>query len=112
MKKLLFVACGLLMAGTAFAQKDVLKAAKNKMSVEVPDHAAIASMLEGAMTNSETANDVYTWYLAGKNGFKTWQTGWEQLQIGGNPDKVKMSNAILNGYDYYMKAFTMDTVKT
>lgn len=111
MKKVLFMACGLLMAGSAFAQQDVLKAADRGMRVEVPDHAGIARMLEGAMTNPETANDVKTWYLAGKNAFKTWQTGWEQLQIGGNPDKVNMSNAILNGFDYYLKAFTMDTVR-
>lgn len=111
MKKVLFLACGLLMAGSAFAQQDALKAADRGMRVEVPDHAGIARLLEGAMKNPETANDVKTWYLAGKNAFKTWQTGWEQLQIGGNPDKVGMSNAILDGFDYYMKAFTMDTLK-
>ncbi|MDE6222318.1 MAG: hypothetical protein K2M49_01325 [Muribaculaceae bacterium] len=112
MKKVLLIACGLMMAGSAFAQQNVLKDAERALRVEVPDHAKIASMLEGAMTNPETAEDVKTWYLAGKNAFQTWQTGWEQLQQGGNPDKVKMSKAIVDGYDFYVKAFGMDTVRT
>lgn len=111
MKKVLLIACGLMMAGSAFAQQDVLKTAERNMRVEVPDHAAIAKMLDGAMTNPETANDVKTWYLAGKNAFKTWQTGWEQMQIKADADKVAMSRAILNGFDYYMKAFTLDTMR-
>lgn len=112
MKKVLLMACGLMMAGSAFAQVSVLKAAKSEMSKEVPNHGNVASMLQEAMNNPETAENVETWYLAGKNGFQTWQTGWEQLQIGGNPDKAAMSNAIVDGFEYYMKAFTMDTVKT
>lgn len=112
MKKTLLMACGLLVAGAAFAQENVLKEAERGLKVEVPDHAGIASMLQGAMTDPSTAGNVKTWYLAGKNAFQTWQTGWEQMQIGGNPDKAKMSKAIVNGFDYYMKAFTMDTIVT
>lgn len=112
MKKILLMAFGLVMAGNAFAQVSVLKAAKSELSKEVPNHANVASMLKEAMANPETANNVETWYLAGKNGFQTWQTGWEQLQIGGNPDKTAMSNAIVDAFDYYVKAFGMDTIKT
>lgn len=117
MKKTLLMACGLLVAGAAFAQENVLKDAERGLKVEVPDHARIASMLEGAMADPSTANNVKTWYLAGKNAFQTWQTGWEQLQIGANLDKINMSKtnmskAIVNGFDYYMKAFTMDTIVT
>lgn len=112
MKKLLIIACGFLMAGTALAQENVLKEAERGLKVEVPNHDAIAKMLEGALKDPSTSNNVKTWYLAGKNAFQTWQTGWELLQIGNNPDKTKMSKAIVNGFDYYTKAFTMDTVIT
>lgn len=112
MKKILIIACGLLMAGTVTAQENVLKDAERGLKVEVPDHGGIAAMLKGAMKDPSTADNVKTWYLAGKNAFQTWQTGWEQLQIGGNPDKVNMSKSILEGFDYYTKAFTMDTVIT
>lgn len=112
MKKLMIIACGLLVSGTAVAQENVLKEAERGLKVEVPNHEAIAKMLEGAMTDPTTAGNVKTWYLAGKNAFQTWQTGWEQLQIGGNPDKVKMSKAIVDGFDFYTKAFTMDTIIT
>ena len=110
MKKFMLLACGLLVASASFAQQSALKEAKNGLKVEVPDHARIAQILEGAMQDPTTANNVETWFLAGKNGFQTWQTGWEQLQIGGNPDKIYMSRSIINGYDYYMKALPMDTV--
>jgi len=112
MKKILLIACGLLVAGTAVAQENVLKEAERGLKVEVPNHAGIAEMLKGAMKDPSTAENVKTWYLAGKNAFQTWQTGWEQLQIGGNPDKVNMSKSIIEGFDYYTKAFTMDTIVT
>lgn len=110
MKKLMLLAAGLLIASGAMAQENVLKEAERGLKVEVPDHDRIASMLEGAMTDPSTAENVKTWYLAGKNAFQTWQTGYEQLQVGANPDKVKMSNAIVKGFDYWLKALPMDTV--
>lgn len=110
MKKLLLLACGLVVAGTSFAQESVLKEAERGLRVEVPDHDKIAGMLEQAMKDPSTADNVKTWYLAGKNAFQTWQTGYEQLQIGANPDKTKMSRAIVNGFDYFNKALPMDTV--
>lgn len=110
MKKFLILACGLCITSAGYAQTDVLKDAERGLRVEVPDHARIAAMLEGAMKDPATADNVKTWFLAGKNAFQTWQTGYEQLQQGGNPDKVNMSRAIINGYDYFMKALPMDTV--
>lgn len=110
MKKFLLMACGLCLASVSFAQESALKEAERGLKVEVPDHSRIASLLEGAMQDPTTAENVKTWYLAGKNAFQTWQTGWELLQQGGNPDKVAMSVAVVKGYDYYLKALPMDTV--
>ncbi len=110
MKKLMIMACAAMFAGAAFAQEDALKQADRGLKVEVPDHARIASLLEGAMADPSTANNPKTWYLAGKNGFQTFQTGYEQFQIGAKPDLVNMSRAIVSGYDYYMKALSLDTI--
>lgn len=110
MKKLLLLACGMCIAGSAFAQESVLKEADRMLKVEVPDHAKIASMLKGAMADPSTAENVKTWYLAGKNGVQTWQTGYEQFQIGNKPDVANMSRALIEGYGYLMKALPMDTV--
>lgn len=110
MKKLILMACGLLMAGAAVAQEQALKEADRMLKVEVPDHARIASILEGAMADPTTAGEAKTWYLAGKNGFQTWQTGYEQWQQGAQPDKAQMSHSLLKGYEYYMKALPLDTV--
>ena len=110
MKKLLLLASCLCIAGAAYAQESALKEAERGLKVEVPNHGHIADILKGAMQDPSTKDNVKTWYLAGKNAFQTWQTGWEQLQVGGNPDKVNMSKSILDGYDYYMKALPMDTI--
>lgn len=112
MKKLLMLACGICIAASAFAQEQVLKEADRMLKVEVPDHAKIASMLKQAMADPSTANNVKTWYLAGKNGIQTWQTGYE-LYMRGDRDKVdevNMSRSLLEGYDFLSKAITMDTV--
>lgn len=106
----MLLACVLLLASAGYAQQSALKEAKNGLKVEVPDHQRIAQLLEGAMEDPTTGNLAETWFVAGKNAFQTWQTGWEQLQIGGNPDKVYMSQCILKGFDYFGKTFTMDTV--
>ena len=110
MKKLLLLACGLLISGAAVAQEQVLKEAERMLKVEVPDHGKVATMLKGAMADPSTANNVKTWFLAGKNGFQTWQTGYEQYMQGANPDKVNMSRALVEGYSYLMKALPMDTI--
>lgn len=110
MKKVILLAIGLCLSTAAFAQENLLKEAERGLRLEVPDHGKIASMLESAMEDPTTAGNVKTWYLAGKNAFQTWQTGWEQMQQGANPDKVNMSRAIINGFDYYCKALTMDTI--
>lgn len=112
MKKVLLIACGLIMASTAMAQENVLKEAKRGLQVEVPDHAGIANMLSNALKDPATAENVEAWYLAGKNAFQTWQTGNQLKAIGETPDEVNMSKALISGFDYYDKAFTMDTVVT
>ncbi|MDE6536051.1 MAG: hypothetical protein K2K82_08615 [Muribaculaceae bacterium] len=113
MKKLLLLACGLLISGAAFAQEQVLKEAERALKVEVPDHGKIANMLKGAMADPTTANNVKTWFLAGKNGFQTWQTGYEQYMQGApldNANKANMSRALVEGYSYLLKALPMDTI--
>lgn len=110
MKKLILLAFGLCLAGTAAAQQQTLKEAERMLKVEVPDHGKIAQILKGAMTDPSTANDVKTWYLAGKNGFQTYTTGYEQFQQGNQPDKVNMSRALLDGFTYFMRALPLDTI--
>ncbi|MCM1310220.1 MAG: hypothetical protein NC301_04230 [Bacteroides sp.] len=112
MKKVLLIACGLLIAGVATAQENVLKEAKRGLQVEVPNHSAIADMLANALKDPATAENVEAWFLAGKNAFQTWQTGKQLSAIGETPDEVNMSKALINGFEYFDKAFTMDTIIT
>lgn len=110
MKKAITAACAMAFCLPVVAQVQTLKEAERMLKVEVPDHRRIASMLDGAKQDPTTANDVKTWFLAGKNGFQTWTTGFEQWQQGAQPDKTAMSKALISGYDDFMKALPMDTI--
>lgn len=110
MKKLLLTACGLAAILPAMAQVQTLKEAERMLKVEVPDHARIAAMIEGAKSDPVTANDVKTWFLGGKNGFQTWTTGFEQFQQGAMPNKTAMSQALITGFDDFMHALPLDTI--
>lgn len=110
MKKFLLIAAGMMLGLSAVAQENVLKEAKRGLQVEVPNHSAIAEMLNGALNDPTTANDVEAWFLAGKNAYQTWKTGKERMAIGEHPDQVYMSKALVDGFGYFDKAFTMDTI--
>ena len=62
MKKVLFTVALMFGAFVASAQVSVVKEAKGMMK---KDPAAAAKLIEGALTNPETANDPNTWQMAG-----------------------------------------------
>ena len=75
----MILACCVATAFGAVAQQQVLKDADRAMKSEGPKRHDIRAMLKGAMTNAETANDVKTWYLAGKNEFGNWNDLYQIL---------------------------------
>ena len=110
MKKLIILALSLSSVSGMFAQEQNIKEADRAMKVEVIDHQKVRALLKAAMTDPTTKDDARTWYLAGKNEFGTWADAYDQMRRGETGNKATMSNALLNGYNYFATALPLDTV--
>lgn len=110
MKKIMLMALCLGVASSAFAQEDVLKAAERGLKEEAPKYQEISQSLRRAMADPTTANDVRTWYLAGKSGYGEWDAAYAALTLGQNANKTAASHALIDGFKFFSKALPMDTV--
>ena len=109
-----FVALALCMAavGAASAQKANVDQA-SKRSGKTDQLGNARNLIKQAMENPETANDVRTYYVAGKIEFDAYDKATTAQMI--NPDDASakptvMADELLNGYKYYMKALPLDSV--
>ncbi len=100
----LFVAA----AATAIAQTPALKTAERE--VKSGNYDGAMEILLPAMNDAETAGVVQTWYLAGKAGISYYDAQFLNLQLKREVDKKKMSHALMDGINYYMKALPLDTI--
>lgn len=115
MKRIAIVGtCLLAMTAGVSAQTALLKTSKQALN-GAKDYAAYTAAIETltpAFTNPETANSAETYFIPGEAGFKLYDNYLLQRQIGG-PDAVNandMGAAIMDGYRYFMKAFTLDSL--
>lgn len=101
MKKVLFTVALMFGACVASAQVSVVKEAKGMMK---KDPVAAAKLIEGALTNPETANDPNTWQLAGDIQKAMYDEENMKMYLpGGQADMPKMYNSLVKMFEYYMK---------
>jgi tetratricopeptide (TPR) repeat protein len=98
--------------GAASAQKANVDQA-SKLSGKTDQLGNARNLIKQAMENPETANDVRTYYVAGKIEFDAYDKATTAQMI--NPDDASakptvMADELLNGYKYYMKALPLDSV--
>ncbi|MDE7388101.1 MAG: hypothetical protein K2M97_02470 [Muribaculaceae bacterium] len=110
MKKFMIMALCLCAATGAFAQEQVLKDADRALKQEAPDYASVSKSLRTIMGDPNAANDVRTWYLAGKAGTGQYSTGYQALTLGQPVDRKAMSRALVDGFRFYLRALPLDTV--
>jgi tetratricopeptide (TPR) repeat protein len=114
MKKLvLFLACSSLLAPCGFAQMSVVKQASKDISgmdVKIETYKSALNNLKPALTNAESKGLAETWFTAGKASFGIYDKMMGQKAIGQKPDAKEMANALLDGYDYLVKALPLDSV--
>lgn len=111
MKKIILAAFGLALATGAYAQIDVVKAAERAMK-DGSDAAQVVELITPAMTNPETATLAQTWYVPGKASYGEYDRllGFKQLnRLPENGDQ-KMAGLLVDGFNYFMKAFPLDSV--
>ncbi|MGM9873121.1 MAG: hypothetical protein ACI30X_06670, partial [Muribaculaceae bacterium] len=113
MKKLSLVAVALL-AGvlTAPAQPQVLKDAERALK-DGKTPAEVIAIITPAFSNPETSNLAQTYYIPGKAMFEEFDQLYALKQFNKLPEggAIVMGNDLLGGYDFYMQALPLDSVK-
>lgn len=108
MKKIFVLALCAATAGTMFAQKANVDAAK-KLAGKVDKIEEARSLIQAALADPETMNDPNTYFIAGKIEFDAFDKNDAARRI--NPADVNMLNMyreLLNGYNYYAQGIPVD----
>ncbi len=111
MKRILLAVLGLAAATGLYAQTDVVKAGERAMK-DGKDAAEVVSIITPAFTDPATATMAQTWYIPGKASFAEYDKLLGLRSFGRLPEggDVKMGNLLINGFDYFAKAFPLDSI--
>ena len=110
-KMILFGAAAIMMAFSASAQMSLVKDLAKKASSSNPmELIEVLDKIEPALTNPESANDVLTWYTAGKAAFAVYDEMYKMKLMQQPVDDNAMSQALAAAYEYYQHALPLDSV--
>ncbi|MFI3240366.1 MAG: tetratricopeptide repeat protein [Bacteroidales bacterium] len=109
-KTILFLSAVLVASTAAFAQESIVDEVKKDISGYAPDYAAARTKILPTLENEETKNDAYAWFTAGSLEFGYYDSQLGKKQIGQTTDDAAMGKALVDGYNYYVKALSMDTI--
>jgi len=112
MKKMILLGAAAVMALGASAQMSLVKDLAKKVGTGNPQAMAeVLQAIEPAFTNPESANDVLTWYTAGKAAFGLYDEMYKMKLL--KPDAVDnnmMNEALSAAYEFYQTALPLDSV--
>jgi len=104
-------AAAIMMASSASAQMSLVKDLAKKAGSSNPmDLIEVLDKIEPAFTNPESANDVLTWFTAGKAAFGIYDEMYKMKIMQQPVDDKMMSQALSAAYEYYQKALPLDSV--
>lgn len=112
MKKILTFALCLAAVGSMNAQKANVDAAK-KLSGKLDKLEEARGLIKQAIENPETAKDAGTYSIAGKIEYDAFNEGLKKLMLNkddASVDKAEMGRELINGFNYYIVAFPLDSV--
>lgn len=110
-KTILLGAAAIMMAFSASAQMSLVKdLAKKATSGNVMEMATVLDQIEPAFTNLESANDVLTWYTAGKAAFGIYDEMYKMKIMQQPVDDKMMNQALSAGFEFFQKALPLDSV--
>lgn len=104
MKKTLFLAALVLISAGCFAQKANVSKAKSLILQEEGDFDQARQLLGEALQNEETKGQANTWYVAGLIGYQQKVQADRDQLMGKLLDQDAVGQAIMESYDYWMKA--------
>ncbi len=111
MKKIILLGVSIMCGVSAFAQLNVLKDAERSMKAKEPIK-KVVEIVTPAFTNPETQSMAQTWYIPGKAAFNEYDNLLGLQAFGKLPEngEATMGANLINGYDYMMKALSLDSV--
>lgn len=105
MKKVIFMLAVVLMSVNCFAQSSNVKKARNAaMASENPDFTVAREYILPALEDSTTKDVADTWYVAGLIGYQENEHLNAQQMIGQKIDQEKKGQALIESYNYWLKA--------
>lgn len=111
-KAFTFALCIAALAASASAQKQAVNDAK-KLSGKEDKLVEARALIKGAMENPETQNDPQTYIVAGDIEYDVFDKIRTIQMINPNDpniDPVALGEMLLNGYNYYLQAFPLDSL--
>lgn len=112
MKKVFALALILGTVGSVSAQKTVLDQMK-KLAGKTDKIEEARSLIQQAVENPETQNDVLTYYTAGKIEWDAYDKQTMLLAVNPNDQNANpeaMGTELLNGYKWFIKALPLDSL--
>lgn len=111
MKKITILSLCLVTGMSAMAQKNVVKEAERAMKADKP-FTEVVTLITPAMSDPTTKESAQTYYIPGKAGFKQYDNMLAKRSLGTLDEAgfLEMSNALMGGYDYFLKAFPLDSL--
>ncbi len=111
MKKMILFAAAAIMAFGASAQMSLVKDLAKKVGSGNPQaYAEALEAIQPALMNPESANDVLTWYTAGKAAFGLYDTMFGAKSLGQPVDDNMMNEVLSAAYEFYQTALPLDSV--
>lgn len=110
MKKISFLGLCLLSLASVSAQSNLVKEVERTIKGDNVDYVAAREQIAPALNHDETKNDAQTWFVAGKLEFDCYDNLYAKKTIGQEVDNKIIGNALINGYNLFMKALPLDTV--
>ena len=108
MKKFVFTGMLCFLVSLSFGQKKAVSAAKNEIKGNPPNITEARSLIKEALSNSETANDAETWYVAGLIENKQFDAEKTLEILGKTPNEEVMYAALEKIIPYFVKAAELD----
>lgn len=112
MKKVVAFALCAAAVGSLSAQKQAVDQAA-KLSGKIAEIGQARNLIKGAMENPETANDVKTYFTAGKIEYDAYDQARGIQMVNPNDESVKpveMGKQLINAFNYFIKALPLDSV--
>lgn len=110
MKKLRLLGLCLLSVASVSAQQSLVKEVDSAIKKSSPNYEEARTKLAPALTNDASKNDAYTWTVAGKLEFGCYDNLYAKKSIGQDVDGKLIGRALIDGYNYFVKALPLDTV--